>query len=254
LNSTFKVLAQTVPDTAKNESVREMELYLGTMIRQVDSSLLDEWEKLRDPAFERVETAEVRPLGAEEAAADITRDVKAFTAQIRHRIFTFLRPLAMGDYEAAMACLATESAGASQTTNMLVGRVTPCAPGDVPAADGAHGVTRPTATILPDSSKSEELATPPQDADAQPWTAARLRAAMEIYLADHERLCLDPNARNLRHTYVTPAEDRETWQVQQMLVDPEQHNDWVAEFNVSLAASRARGEPVLHLRRFGILS
>ncbi|MEK7781732.1 MAG: DUF3516 domain-containing protein, partial [Verrucomicrobiota bacterium] len=44
LNSVFKVLAQTVPDSAKNEQVREMELYLGTMIRQVDSSLLDEWE------------------------------------------------------------------------------------------------------------------------------------------------------------------------------------------------------------------
>ena len=45
LNSVFKVLAQTVPDSAKNDQVREMELYLGTMIRQVDSSLLDEWEK-----------------------------------------------------------------------------------------------------------------------------------------------------------------------------------------------------------------
>src|SRR5208282_3485529 len=49
LNSVYKVLAQTVPDQAKTDPVREMELYLGTMLRQVDSSLLDEWEKLRDP-------------------------------------------------------------------------------------------------------------------------------------------------------------------------------------------------------------
>ena len=55
LNSVFKVLAQTVPDTAKNDEVREMELYLGTMIRQVDSSLLDEWEKMRDPNYQRAE-------------------------------------------------------------------------------------------------------------------------------------------------------------------------------------------------------
>ena len=68
LNSVFKVLAQTVPDAAKNEPVREMELYLGTMIRQVDSSLLDEWEKMRDPNYQRAETKEVRPPGAEEAA------------------------------------------------------------------------------------------------------------------------------------------------------------------------------------------
>ena len=51
LNSVYKVLAQTVPDAAKNDTVREMELYLGTMIRQVDSSLLDEWEKMRDPNY-----------------------------------------------------------------------------------------------------------------------------------------------------------------------------------------------------------
>ena len=39
------------------------------------------------------ETKEVRPPGAEEAAADITRDTKAFTAAIRNRIFIFLRGL-----------------------------------------------------------------------------------------------------------------------------------------------------------------
>jgi hypothetical protein len=51
LNSVFKVLAQTVPDTAKNDEVREMELYLISMIRQVDSSLLEEWERMRDPNY-----------------------------------------------------------------------------------------------------------------------------------------------------------------------------------------------------------
>jgi hypothetical protein len=67
LNSVFKVLAQTVPDTAKNDQLREMELYLGTMIRQVDSSLLDEWEKMRDPNYRPDETREVRPPGVDEA-------------------------------------------------------------------------------------------------------------------------------------------------------------------------------------------
>src|ERR1035438_5018660 len=105
LNSVFKVLAQTVPDTAKNDQLREMELYLGTMIRQVDSSLLDEWEKMRDPNYQRAEAKEIRPPGAEEAAADITRDVKNFTAAIRNRIFTFLRGLVMEDYDAALANL-----------------------------------------------------------------------------------------------------------------------------------------------------
>jgi hypothetical protein len=77
---------------------------------------------------------------------------------------------------------------------------------------------------------------------------------MEAYELEHERICLDPNARNTRHTYVVPSEDKKTWRVQQMLVDPEEANDWVAEFEVDLAQSRALGEPVLQLRRIGSLA
>jgi superfamily II RNA helicase len=201
LNSVFKVLAQTVPDAAKNDQVREMELYLGTMIRQVDSSLLDEWEKMRDPNYQRVERKEIRPPGAEEAAADITRDVKNFTATIRNRIFIFLRGLVVEDFETVLT-----------------------------------GLNSPT------------------DADDRPWTPARLQELLEVYYAGHEHICLDPNARNARHTYVIPSEDRKSWRVQQMLVDPEEHNDWVAEFEVDLGESRKRGEPALRLRRIGSLA
>jgi len=41
--------------------------------------------------------------------------------------------------------------------------------------------------------------------------------------------------------------------VQQVLVDPHGHNDWVAEFVVDLPGSSAAGEPVLRLRRVGAL-
>ncbi|MEO6182313.1 MAG: DUF3516 domain-containing protein, partial [Verrucomicrobiota bacterium] len=65
---------------------------------------------------------------------------------------------------------------------------------------------------------------------------------------------LDPNARNIRHTYVTPSEDKRSWRVQQMLVDPEEQNDWVAEFEIDLAQSRLAGKPFLRLRRLGKLA
>jgi hypothetical protein len=39
--------------------------------------------------------------------------------------------------------------------------------------------------------------------------------------------------------------------VQQVLVDPALHNDWMAEFEVDLAASRAANQQVLWLRGFG---
>ena len=41
----------------------------------------------------RADTKEVRPPGAEEAAADITRDIKAFAAAIRNQVFDHGRPL-----------------------------------------------------------------------------------------------------------------------------------------------------------------
>jgi superfamily II RNA helicase len=201
LSAVYKVLAQTVPDSAKNDALREMELYLATMLRQIDSSLLEEWEKMRDPNYvPRGESTEVRPPGAEEAARDITRDRKTFTAAIRNRIFTFLRALVSGDYEAALSNLVT------------------------------------AASI-----------------EAEPWTAERLRKVMDEYFAEHEMLRLDPEARNIRHTYVVPSDDQRHWVVQQMLIDPAGLNDWVSEFHIDLAASREAGEPTLRLVRFGRL-
>jgi hypothetical protein len=74
LHSVFKVLTQTVPDTVKSDSVREIELYLQDMLRQVDSSLLDEWERMRDPEYRPWGAAgtDVRPARPEEPP-DVTR-------------------------------------------------------------------------------------------------------------------------------------------------------------------------------------
>jgi hypothetical protein len=74
---------------------------------------------------------------------------------------------------------------------------------------------------------------------------------MEAYRSEHGTLRLDPEGRNLRHTYVVPEPATKTWRVQQMLVDPEDRNDWVAEYEVDLEASRDAGVPVLDLLRLG---
>ena len=191
-----------------------MELYLSTMIRQVDSSLLDEWEKMRDPSYRPSETKESRPPGAEAAADDITRDPKAFTAAIRTRIFSFLRGVIIGDYEQAIASI--------QPAMIETGAL-------------ASGIS--------DSSSALD-----------PWTSARLRTAVDAFFVEHQQICLDPNARNARHTQVVPAEDGKTLRVQQVLVDPDEYNDWIVEFEVDLIRSRELGEPVLHLRCVGGLA
>jgi hypothetical protein len=202
LNSVYKVLSQTVPDGVKTFEVTEMELYLRTLLRQVDSSLEDEWERMRDPNYRAFAPAagrgELRPPGAE--TLDITRDTKAFTAAIRTRIFTFLRAWTIGDHAAAVEAV------------------------DAP---------------------------PSTETEPGTWTPERLRSTLEGYRVDHPGLRLDPEARNVRHTHVDPSDDGRTWRVQQVLVDPEQHNDWMVEFEVDLSASREAKQPVLWLRRIG---
>jgi len=186
LSSVHKVLAQTVPENFKNEPVQEMEAWLAGVLRGTDSSLLDEWERMRDPNFKPDEVVEKR-----EEVPDITRNKREFTALIRTEIFRFLRPLSLENYATA------------------AGTVT-------------GGV----------------------NADA-------LAAMMDPYYAEHERIRLDNEARNGRHTYVEPSEDQNTWRVCQVLIDPEELNDWQAEFSVDLAQAREEGEPTLVLKSVG---
>ncbi len=93
----------------------------------------------------------------------------------------------------------------------------------------------------------------PQD-DAEPWTPERLRAAFEEYLAGHQALRFDPEARNAKHTHLEAPAGAPSWRVQQMLVDSEEANDWVAEFAVDLSASREAQQPVMSLVRIGSLA
>ena len=121
LSSVYKVLTQTVPDGAKTDAVRETELYLRDMLRQVDSSLLEEWERMRDPSYQPLASrSEVRPPRPEEPP-DVTRDTKAFTASIRTRLFALLRAWSIARDEDALALLdsAVDDSGEAWTAPRL---------------------------------------------------------------------------------------------------------------------------------------
>ena len=47
LTDCYKALVQTVPATAVDDRLAEVTTWLGELVREVDSSLLDEWERLR---------------------------------------------------------------------------------------------------------------------------------------------------------------------------------------------------------------
>jgi hypothetical protein len=216
INSVYGVLAQTVPESAKSDEVQEMELYLGTMLSQVDSSILDEWNKMRDPGYTPAETRELRPPGAEEYDRDITRDQKKFTALIRTRLFAFLSALQKSDFDAALAAFDDE--------------------------------TSPGVIDYPETAAAPDL-----QAAENEWSPVRLQAALTSYLSDHKNIRLDPDARNIRHTYVKPSPDGKSWQVQQMVMDPDDHNDWVVELDADLVGSKEKGAPMVRLVKFGIL-
>ena len=49
LSDAYKALVQNVPEDLKSTTLRDISEWLGEMVRQVDSSLLDEWELLSHP-------------------------------------------------------------------------------------------------------------------------------------------------------------------------------------------------------------
>ncbi len=61
LADAYKALRQTVPEDAKTEELIDLIEWLGELVRQVDSSLIDEWERLRNPAGEVSPRPPARP-------------------------------------------------------------------------------------------------------------------------------------------------------------------------------------------------
>src|ERR1035437_4243458 len=61
LADAYKALRQTVPEDARTEDLIDLIEWLGELVRQVDSSLIDEWERLRHPARDVTQAADARP-------------------------------------------------------------------------------------------------------------------------------------------------------------------------------------------------
>ena len=111
LMQAYKVLAQTVPADFKTEPVVELEDYFRELIRGIDSSLLEEWERLRNPAFVAAEAAD-KP--ARPSTYDVTRDAAAFRRLVRTAVLGVLQDAASRDWEAAAARLRGEADEATE--------------------------------------------------------------------------------------------------------------------------------------------
>ncbi|MCB9594388.1 MAG: DUF3516 domain-containing protein [Sandaracinaceae bacterium] len=182
LSDAYKALLQSVPENAKTSLLFDLTDELGAMVRAVDSSLLDEWERLKDPAA-YLDAAEAEPAGP----VDITADTRAFTAAIRNACYRLVRLLALRQLEDAKE---------------LTG-----------------------------------------------WDVSRLEEAMTPYFVDHASIRIDATARNPRNTLIEKGDT--AWTVRQVLVDPDEQNDWSLALSFDLDRARAEGEPVLELLSIG---
>ena len=143
-------------------------------------------------------------------------------------------------------------------------------PGTSPSAEPA--APRPPPDITRDRAAFRRLARVAvlgvlQDAAARDWEAVadRLGAAEDpaaarraetlfgAYFDARGRLRLDPEGRSTKHTHWLEEEPERSLGLAQVLVDPEEANDWEARFTIDLAASRRTGRVVLKLDSVGAI-
>ncbi|MGV0807698.1 DEAD/DEAH box helicase [Mycolicibacterium setense] len=82
LSDAFKALRSGVPTTARTEALADIVEWLGELVRQVDSSLLDEWEQLTSP-----DQPHDVPVAVPTRPRPLTGNERAFTAMVRNALF-----------------------------------------------------------------------------------------------------------------------------------------------------------------------
>jgi superfamily II RNA helicase len=193
LGDAYKTLTQTVPERFRNEEVRDIIELLRAMIRQVDQSLLEEWERMQHP-----EQALRRRTTDEDAAArrpkELVDDEKAFAAHVRNELHRLVKALGQRRWDGALELL-----------------------------DSAFG----------------------------DWTAKKLEEAMAPYFAEHASVVLTPAGRRPSLTLMKDVGPRQ-WEVQQRIMDPEGHGDWMLDCEIDLRDRKAEDGPLLILRRIGV--
>ena len=172
----------------KTEDLIEAETFFGDIVRGVDSSLLDEWEKLRNPDH----VPEEDKPAAERRAVPLSRNRPAFTRALRNAVFTLVKAFSQENVPEILAQIE------------------------------------------------------PADSNGIIWSRERLAGLLDGYFAGHPRIRLDPEARATKHTRLLEASPRR-WTCEQILVDPEELNDWLLQLSIDLDASDAEGRPVLVL-------
>ncbi|BAL89837.1 putative DEAD/DEAH box helicase [Actinoplanes missouriensis 431] len=81
LADAYRALRQTVPEDARTEELTDLIEWLGELVRQVDSSLLDEWARLQNPG------ADPEEVRLDDKPPAVTRNARAFRVLVRNAMF-----------------------------------------------------------------------------------------------------------------------------------------------------------------------
>ena len=90
LADAYKALRQTVPEDARTEELTDLTEWLGELVRQVDSSLLDEWE-----ALARGDEGALQQPEIQARPRPVTGNARAFRVLVRNAMFRRVELLAL---------------------------------------------------------------------------------------------------------------------------------------------------------------
>ncbi|CAN7183536.1 DUF3516 domain-containing protein [Microbacterium maritypicum] len=101
LSDAYRAASQTIPEELKDEDLRDLIEWLGELVRQVDSSLLDEWEEL----IAGVDNGHFDPHAPDEpivppAPKRLTSNIRAFRILVRNELFRRVQLAAREDVDA----------------------------------------------------------------------------------------------------------------------------------------------------------
>jgi superfamily II RNA helicase len=96
LTDAYRTLRQTVPERVRTPELDDLVEWLGETIRQTDSSLLDEWEALSDPAHVRPDVSHHEPPPP---PRPLSRQERAFAVMIRNAMFARVLLVARDDLD-----------------------------------------------------------------------------------------------------------------------------------------------------------
>jgi hypothetical protein len=93
LSDAYRALRSSVPDSVRTEELTDITEWLGALVRQVDSSLLDEWEQLTAGTEVTAGVVEVA------VPVTLTGNVRAFTVLVRNAMFRRVELAALRRYD-----------------------------------------------------------------------------------------------------------------------------------------------------------